>query len=230
VGSIQQVTKIPESAVPPVSPSVRLAPAVLYESELRFQESEKSQEKPVMKKSFQGCLLAAALLPFTASAEGLSYNYVEGGLALYPSYESQTFIGFDTRGSLAINDQVFAFGGLKYLTDDIDLTALHVGAGVRHGVDAKTDLWGGVTIEYQEAEFGAASVDDTALGLRGGLRHQVDEKLEVGASARLITGDLDYIGLTGTGRFAIQQNLKLFGEVDLYDGELGLIGGITLDF
>ncbi|WP_150910603.1 hypothetical protein [Marinobacter halotolerans] len=188
-----------------------------------------------MKKSFQGCLLAAALLPFTASAEGLSYNYVEGGLALYPSYESQTFIGFDTRGSLAINDQVFAFGGLKYLTDDIDLTALHVGAGVRHGVDPKTDLWGGVTIEYQEVDYAGActfcsSVDDTALGLRGGLRHQVDEKLEVGASARLITGDLDYIGLTGTGRFAIQPNLKLFGEVDLYDGELGLIGGITLDF
>jgi hypothetical protein len=43
------------------------------------------------------------------------------GLALYPSFESQNFIGIDTRGSLAINDQIFAFGGLKYLTDDIGL-------------------------------------------------------------------------------------------------------------
>lgn len=187
-----------------------------------------------MKKGLQGWLLAATLLPAAASAESLSYNFVEGGLALYPSYESQTFIGFDTRGSVALNDKVFAFGGLKYLTDDADLTALHVGGGVRHGVDAKTDLWGGVTIEYQEIDYGSCtfcgSVDDTALGLRGGLRHQVDEKLEVGGSARIVTGDFDYVGLTGTARFAIERDLKLFGEVDLYDGELGLIGGVTLDF
>lgn len=187
-----------------------------------------------MKTGLQGWLLAAALLPAAASAESLSYNFIEGGLALYPSYESQTFLGIDTRGSIAINEQVFAFGGLKYLTDDIDVTALHVGGGFRHGLDARTDLWGGVTIEYQEFDFSSCnfcgSVDDTALGLRGGLRHQVDEKLEVGGSARIITGDLDYVGLTGTGRYAIERNLKLFGEVDLYDGELGLIGGVTLDF
>ena len=191
-----------------------------------------------MKNGFQALLLAAAILPAAASAESISYNFVEGGLALYPSFESQTFIGVDTRGSVAINDNVFAFGGLKFLTDDVDLTALHVGGGYRHALDAKTDLWGGVTIEYQEYDYGNCnsfsnsfcSFDDTALGLRGGLRHQLDAKLEVGGSARIITGDLDYVGLTGTGRYAIDRNLKLFGEVDLYDGELGLIGGLTLDF
>lgn len=188
-----------------------------------------------MKKGFQGLLLSAALLPAAVSAESLSYNFIEGGLALYPSYESQTFIGVDVRGSHAINENVFAFGGLKFLTDDIDLTALHVGGGYRHGLDTRTDVWGGVTIEYQEAEFsgacnGCGSVDDTALGLRGGIRHQLDDKLEIGAGARIITGDLDYVGLTGTGRYAIERNLKLFGEVDLYDGELGLIGGLTLEF
>ncbi|TGN40389.1 hypothetical protein [Marinobacter confluentis] len=188
-----------------------------------------------MKKGFHGWLIAATLLPAAVSAESLSYNFVEGGLALYPSFESQTFIGLDTRGSIAINENVFAFGGLKYLTDDVDLTALHIGGGFRHGIDARTDLWGGVTMEYQDADYsgvcnGCGSVDDTALGLRGGLRHQVDEKLEVGGSARIITGDLDYVGLTGTGRYAVDRNLKLFGEVDLYDGELGLIGGVTLDF
>jgi hypothetical protein len=188
-----------------------------------------------MTKGLHRWLFIAALLPTAVSAESLSYNFIEGGLALYPSFESETFIGVDTRGSLAINENVFAFGGLKYLTDDVDLTALHVGGGYRHGVDARTDLWGGVTIEYQEVDFPGAcsfcdSVDDTALGLRGGIRHQLDEKLEVGAGARIITGDLDYVGLTGTGRYAIERNLKLFGEIDLYDGELGLIGGLTVEF
>lgn len=196
-----------------------------------------------MRKGITGLVAAAALLPTAVAAESLSYNYVEGGLALYPSFESQTFMGVDGRGSIAINENVFAFGGLKYLTDDVDLTALHVGGGYRHGLDAKTDVWGGVTIEYQDIDGGrqcfdtgfgvqcvSASFDDTALGLRGGLRHQLDDKLEIGGSARLITGDLDYVGLTGTARFAIRENLKLLGEVDLYDGELGLIGGVTLEF
>lgn len=183
-----------------------------------------------MKKGIQRCLLAASLFPAMASAESLSYNFVEGGVALYPSFESQTFLGVDVRGSAAINEKVFAFGGLKFLTDDVDLTAMHVGGALRHGMDAKTDLWGGLTMEYQELDGPGGSFDDTALGLRGGFRHQVDNKLEVGAGARIITGDLDYVGLTGTGRYAVDPTLKLFGEVDLYDGELGLIGGVTLDF
>ncbi len=189
-----------------------------------------------MKKRFHWGFVVAALIPAAVSAESLSYNYVEGGLALYPDFDSQSFIGVDTRASAAINENVFAFGGLKYLSDDVDLTALHVGGGYRHGLDAKTDLWGGVTIEHQDLDypdnngFGPDSADDTALGLRGGLRHQVDEKLEVGGSARIVTGDFDYLGLTGTARYAVQRDLKLFGEVDLYDGELGLIGGVSLDF
>lgn len=196
-----------------------------------------------MKKGITGLVAAAALLPAAVAAESLSYNYVEGGLALYPSYESQTFLGLEGRGSFAINENIFAFGGLKYLTDDVDLTALHVGGGYRHGLDAKTDLWAGLTIEYQEIDGGTQCVntfsgpfcvsnsfDDTALGLRGGLRHQLDDKLEIGGSARIITGDLDYVGLTGTARFALRDNLKLLGEADLYDGELGLIGGVTLEF
>ena len=187
-----------------------------------------------MKKVIQGLFFAAALLPAAASAENLSYSFVEGGLALYPDFDSQSFIGLDARGSVDIKNNIFAFGGLKYLTDDVDLTALHIGGGYRHSLDISTDLWGGVTIEHQDLDIDSCrfcdSVDDTALGLRGGLRHQVDEKLEVGGGARIITGDLDYIGLTGTARYAVQRDFKLFGEVDLYDGELGLIGGVTLEF
>ncbi|MAA64879.1 MAG: hypothetical protein CL581_08900 [Alteromonadaceae bacterium] len=185
-----------------------------------------------MKKTFQGLVAAAALAPTFAAAEGLSYNYLEGGLALYPNFDSQDYLGVVGRGSFALDEHFFAFGGLKYLEDDIDLTAMHIGGGYRHGLDAKTDVWGGVTAEYQEYDHNHhhGDVDDTALGLRGGLRHQLNEKLELGASARVITGDLDYVGLTGTGRYAIQENVKLFAEADLYDSELGLLGGVTVEF
>lgn len=184
-----------------------------------------------MKKGFQGLIAAAVLLPSAAMAESLSYDYLEAGLALYPSADNdQTLIGLDTRGSAAITQNVFIFGGLKYLTDDVDVTALHVGGAYRHGLDAKTDLWGGVTIEYQDYDFPRGSFDDTALGLRGGLRHQLTNELEIGGGLRVITGDLDYVGVTGTARYAIERNFKLFAEVDVYDGDLGLLGGVTFEF
>jgi hypothetical protein len=97
---------------------------------------------------------------------------------------------------------------LKYLTDDIDLTALHLGGSYHYGLDARTDLWGGVTVEYQEFDFDRGSVNDAALGLRG---------------------DLDYVGFTGTPRYAIKRDFKLFAELDVYDSELGIIGGVSLD-
>lgn len=184
-----------------------------------------------MKKGLQGLTAATLFVPVLAAAESLSYNYIEAGLALYPSYESQDFFGVDLGASYGLTKNVFAFGGLKYLSDDIDATAFHVGGAYRHYLNEKTDIWGGVTVEHQEFDGnGWGSVDDTALGLRGGLRHQVDRQLEVGGSARIITGDLDYVGLTGTARYAIQQDMKLYAEIDLYDGELGLIGGLSFDF
>lgn len=183
-----------------------------------------------MKNGFYGLIAAAILLPSAAAAESLSYNHLEGGLALYPNFDSQDFLGADIRGSLALNDNVFAFGGFKYLTDDVDLTALHLGGGYRHGLDAQTDLWGGITVEHQDFDFNRGSVDDTALGLRGGLRHQLTSELEVGGGARIITGDLDYVGFTGTARYAIERDFKLFSELDVYDSELGIIGGVSLDF
>ncbi|SFR56048.1 hypothetical protein SAMN05216203_1380 [Marinobacter daqiaonensis] len=183
-----------------------------------------------MKNGIRGLTAAAMLLPVAAMAESLSYSYLEGGVALYPDFESEDFIGLDTRGSLALNENVFVFGGLKYLTDDVDLTALHVGGGYRHGLDARTDLWGGVTLEYQELDWNSAEVDDTGLGIRGGLRHQLTNELEVGVGGRVITGDLDYVGFTGTARYAIERDFKVFAELDVYDGEPGIIGGVTFEF
>lgn len=184
-----------------------------------------------MKKGLRGLAAATLLLPTAGMAESLSYSYLEGGLAIYPDFESQDLLGLDTRGSVALHENIFAFGGLKFLTDDVDLTALHAGGGYRHGLDRNTDLWGGVTVEYQEYEWDrGGDIDDTGLGFRAGIRHQLNNDLEVGIGGRIVTGDLDYVGFTGTARYAIEPDFKLFAELDVYDGEPGVIGGATFEF
>lgn len=189
-----------------------------------------------MKKTIQGLIAGSLMIPAIGMADNFSYDYVEGGVAVYPSFGNQSFVGFDLRGSLTVAEDVFAFGGFKYLSDDLDLTALHGGLGYRIPLDNQTDIWGGVTVEYQEMDFDSgfdgqrASFDDTGIGLRGGVRHQVNNQLEIGGSARVVTGDMDYVGVSGTARYMFRDNLRLLGEVDLYDGELGFIGGVVLDF
>lgn len=196
-----------------------------------------------------GVTIACALLPLLtamqAVAQGPAYSMVEGGLTLYPNFESERVIGADLRVSKALNTKYFAFGGFKALAGDVEVMALHGGGGYRHSLDHRTDLWGGVTAEFQEIEVercvtvtvgstsqdcSDVSTDDVAPGLRGGVRRQVHRDLEVGGSARLVTGDLDYLGLTATGRYRWQRNLSLLVEADLYDGNFGVVGGLSARF
>lgn len=142
---------------------------------------------------------------------------------------SQTFIGPDIRGSFAINKDVFAYGGFRFLTDDVDYTNFHVGAGYRFGIDDKTDLWAGGNIEYQKLSNGG-SISDTGLALRGGARHQLNDELEVGGTLRLVTGDFDYVGINGHARYFLAENLDFKGELDIQDGDLGLFAGVTYYF
>ena len=182
-----------------------------------------------MKNGIKSLILAGVFASGTAAAE-LNYNYVEGGLGIL-SPSGQTYIGPDLRASYLINENVFAFGGFRFLTDDFDYTNFHVGAGYRQAIDARTDWWAGASLEYQEYDYNRwGSADDTAPAFRGGIRHQLDDDIELGVSARLITGDGDYFGLNGQARFRLQDNLSLTGEVDLQDGDFGLFGGVTLFF
>lgn len=194
-----------------------------------------------MMKSITPVLAACLLAPLAASAQSLNYNYIQGGGALYPDFDGQDFIGVDVNGSILMTEDVFIFGGMKFLTDDVDLTAVHLGAGYRHALAAETDVYAGVTLEYQEIEATfvdpdtleettTASIDDTGIGLRAGLRHMLTDEFEVAAQVRLVTGDLDYFGVTGTAQYFLNRQVGLIGEVDIYDGEMGVIGGVRFNF
>lgn len=190
-----------------------------------------------MKKSLSALALAGMMVPGFAGAQSLSYNYVEGGLALYPSADNnQDFVGLDANGRFAVTEDIFVLGGFQYLTDDIDYTSFHVGGGYRFAIDPSTDLWGGLTIEYQEFDWpgsqglGGGSFDDTSLGVRGGVRHRLNQDLELSGELRLVTGDLDYVGFRGSVQYFLRQDLGLVGSVDVFDGNLGLIGGARFSF
>lgn len=194
-----------------------------------------------MNKLIAPLLAAGLIAPMAVSAQDLSYTYGQGGLAFYPGFEGQDFIGLDAKGSFAVTDEWFAFGGLKYLTDDVDLTAVHVGAGYRYGLARGTDVYGGVTLEYQEVESSLVdpvsldtritiSNDDTSLGVRGGVRHRLTDEFEVGGEARYVMGDLDYFGITGSAQYFLTDQVGLIGEVDMYDGEMGVIGSARFNF
>lgn len=180
-----------------------------------------------VKKKLLSLAVASLFVAGTAQAD-LNYNYVEGGLGIW-SPSGQTFIGPDLRASFAATEDIFIYGGFRFLTDDIDYTNFHVGAGYRFGINDKTDIWGGANIEYQKFSNGG-SISDTGIALRGGIRHQLNNELELGGSLRLVTGDFDYLGLNGHARYKLADNLDFKGELDIQDGDLGLFAGVTYYF
>jgi len=194
-----------------------------------------------MKKAMTPLLAVGLALPLAATAQDLNYNFIQGGAAFYPSFEDQDFFGLDAKGSFLVTDDIFVFGGVKFLTDDVDLTAAHIGAGWRYPLARNTDVYGGVSLEYQDVEatiidpdsltaIGTASEDETSVGVRGGLRHMLTDDFEVAGEVRLVTGDMDYFGVTGTAQYFLTEQIGLIGEIDIYDGEMGVIGGARFNF
>jgi opacity protein-like surface antigen len=191
---------------------------------------------------YKAVLFSAVLVaPWGAFAQDLNYNYLQGAIAFYPGFEDQDFIGIDARGSVLMTEDIFIFGGLKFMTDDVDLTAAHVGGGYRYGLDQKTDVYGGVTLEYQEVEAKiidpdslnatvTLSNDDTSIGVRGGVRHMLMRDLEVAGEIRYVAGDLDYVGYSASAQYFLNRQIGLVGEIDVYDGEMGVNAGARMNF
>jgi len=146
--------------------------------------------------TFVCSLLLVTAMP--ALAQGPDYSLFEGGVALYPNFESEPVIGADLRASKALNTEYFAFAGFKALAGDVEVTALHAGAGYRHPLDHRTDAWAGVTAEYQDIQ--SEDCETVTVGELGGL-----EKI-VMRSARTISRPGCAAGsaarCTGTSRLA----------------------------
>lgn len=195
-----------------------------------------------MKTSVLAIALVAAL-PFAASAaEGLSYNYVEGGYVATNIDNDNDNDDIDADGlgvnaSVALSPNFHLFGGFTAQESDrfdfldsrveTDVNQWRVGLGYNLAVAANTDL-------VARAAYEKIELDDVTVG---GVNYDIDDgddgySVEVGARSAL-TRNLEGYALAGYedfggnaddfyGRLGAQvkfnPNWGLSGEVKLADG------------
>lgn len=174
-----------------------------------------------MKRTLLALTLLAAL-PFAASAaEGLSYNYVQGGYVATNGDGNADADGFGVDGSIAVHPNFHLFGG--YNTQEIDNTNVdidqwHLGAGYNQNISENADL---VTrIAYQNLDAGSGLKFD-GYSAEVGVRGKMGEKFEAYAMAGYEDYeqfDGDFYGRLG-GQVKFNDNWGLSGDVKFADGD-----------
>ena len=193
-----------------------------------------------MKKSLLALSLLAAT-PFMASAaDGVSYNYVEGG---YMATETDSGIdadGWAINGSGAIAPNFHVFGGYAgQKTDDfvvgptrfegVDLDQMRLGLGYNHEISPRADLLTRVAYERSEDEF-----DDSLDGysVEAGVRGALTQNREGYALAGYEDGsdyDGDFYGRVGA-QVKFNPMWGISGDVKLVDGDAEYFIGPRITF
>lgn len=193
-----------------------------------------------MKKKTLLALTLLAALPFAASAaEGLSYNYVEGGYAATHT-DGPDADGWAINGSGALSDNFHVFGGYTFQkTDDetigavrfdgIDVDQWRVGLGYNHPIAANTDLLARVAYDNYKVE-GLDRLDGYSAEV--GVRSALTQNFEGYALAGYEDGDDfdgDFYGRVGA-QVKFNQNWGITGDVKVADGDTQYFVGPRLTF
>ena len=165
-----------------------------------------------MKMNAKTLLCAAALaLPLAASAEELSYRYVD--VAHFPEAEIDADgidvdgDGLQLRGSLPVYQNIFALAEFQDLSldNDVDVTRLMVGAGGHWALGPNLDVIARGGLVQYEVEAGRFDDDDTGLFAGVRLRSMVAPKIEVEGGVEHLAVDVAGIDgdtyLIGEGRY-----------------------------
>lgn len=185
---------------------------------------------------------SAALVPFMAQAEGLSYTYVEAGYANTDIDEvNETLGGWGLKASFEITENIFVQG--RYFdqkTDvrggEITLQPWDFSVGYAWPIADQADIYG--TIGYTSvdidvpgfAELRNASDDGYTLGL--GIRSRFAENFEVEGTAKYANlsdyGDEFDFGVFG--RWYITDMFALTAGYNIGDETSTFWGGVRLEF
>ena len=168
-------------------------------------------------------LAALALLaatPFAASAaDGLSYNYVQGGYVASKT-DGPDADGWGLGGSVAVHPNVHLFG--NYANQEIDGTSVdfdqwRAGVGFNKAIGAKTDFVANAAYEKYDAGSG---LDFDGYSVEGGVRSALTTHLEGYAQLGYQDGN-DFNG-DAYGRLGAQvkfnQNWGINADVKIVDG------------
>lgn len=189
-----------------------------------------------MKRSLFALTLLAAL-PFAASAaDGVSYNYVQGG---YTKINSDLDAdGWGVKGSAAVAPNFHVFGSFDSVKADSilgvrpKLEATELGVGYNHALSPKMDFVG--TLAYQRGKASAAGYSESfdgyaaEAGVRGSLATSFEGWALAGyEDANDVDGQL-YGRLGGQVKFNPQWGVV--GDVKLVDGDTQLFVGPRLSW
>lgn len=164
-----------------------------------------------MKMNAKNLICAAVLaLPLVASAEELSYRYVD--VAHFPEAEVDADgfevdgDGIQLRGSLPVYQNIFALAEFQDLDlDGVDATRLMVGAGGHWSIGNNFDLIARGGVVKYEVDFGRFDDDDTGLFAGVRLRTLVAPKIELEGGVEHVAVDVAGIDgdtyLIGEGRY-----------------------------
>lgn len=200
-----------------------------------------------MKKQFVlAALLAAA--PFAASAEGLSYSYIEGG---YTRVNVDTGVsGFDPeldgayiRGSAELGENFTVFGGYSKTQDDVrvsgfvntfdtDFETAEIGFGYHADISDRADFTAELSYLRQEISIENASGEGKGGKLNLGIRGEMTDNLEGWVKAGYIDGgdfEGDFVGTLG-GQYKFNQTWGIVGEVEFIDETTQFMLGARASF
>jgi Ax21 family sulfation-dependent quorum factor len=187
------------------------------------------------KKSLLALTLLAAL-PFTASAaEGLSYNYVEGGYVATNRDGGVDSDGWGLNGSAAISDNFHIFGGYTGEETDangfdgVNVDQRRVGVGYNRPVATNTDLLARVAYENTKVQ-GFDSVDgySAEVGVRSALAPNFEGYAMAGyEDAEKVDGD--FYGRVGA-QVKFNQSWGITGDVKFSDDDTQYFVGPRLSF
>ena len=172
-----------------------------------------------MKKSLLALTLLAAA-PFAASAaEGVSYNYVEGGYAA-SKISGPDADGWAIGGSGAIAPNFHVLG--NYNSQKIDNTSFNIdnwrlGVGYNHEIGPKTDLLTRVAWERYETDIQNFNGYSVEAGVRSGLTKNWEGYVLAGYEDGS-DFDGDFYGRIGT-QVKFNPNWSVSGEVKFANGD-----------
>jgi Ax21 family sulfation-dependent quorum factor len=191
-------------------------------------------------------LLATA--PFVASAEGLSYSYVEGG---YTRVNVDTGVsGFDPeldggyiRGSAALGENFTVFGGYSKTQDDVrvggfvntfdtDFETAEIGFGYHADISDRADFIAELSYLRQEISIENVSGEGKGGKLNLGIRGEMTDNLEGWVKAGYIDGgdfEGDFVGTLG-GQYKFNQTWGIVGEVEVFDELSRYMVGVRASF
>lgn len=197
-----------------------------------------------MKKLLMLGLLAA---PLAAFADGLSYNYLEGGYSKATQRDGdendRDADGYYGKASGKIAEQVYLYGDYRhYSTDKVagsyaETDQANIGIGVRFPVAERLDLTvgGGASFAQISPKGPSSSLfsdeDDTGYFVEGGARALLTPALEVNGGMRYtkVFDESETTGLVGAV-FNFTPSFGVSGGYEFGDSTNAYLVGARLNF